>query len=405
MQHRTSTAFSEPANFLPQPSDFPISKCQYTPEAQSALYKAETIAGKASLLSTLFVQLFGYRAKYLNHALWSEAWQIFSTNPPAEFTSWYTDEIVEIHEDDSMNLNTFIDLVSERLLMNFDEIDREGYRRLERLVRETYFMIFSAALMRFKTEPGQWYHGPKSTAILYFVETVNNRKFYDFDDLTRCLEEPELFVPKPSGEEEEPWQWPRCALHIPVMLEFKPGLAHFPLQFEGCTAKEVDEMYLKATKNGRANLLASLYLGLTGFKNQIFAYALWNEAYDMFLVNQPETFTQWGEREQIHECDSFVDAIARTTTARFYSFMKNDPSAWDSFYIMTWQYYELVFGAAYCHYRKRQQVPEIWFKQCTNLLCVYDFEDLTRTNRILETLPGNKQSNRSRDASPVRQKK
>jgi hypothetical protein len=412
MQHRTSTPFSDPSHFVPQPADFPINESSDTHEVQSTRYEAESVAGKASLLSTLFVHLFGYRDKYFNHALWLQTLEIFSKNPPAKFTNWYNRVAQPIIEEQAIDLTAFVTELSLRLVRNFNTIDEDALEKLQDLVEDSYQMIFWAACGRFKASPSEWYTGPANVPLIYFIEVVNTQPFYDFGDLIRCDVEVEpnfdddyaVYHHRNSNRKV------RCVSFLPELLDHRPSLDQFPLKFKQCPVEHLTAMYAFASRSGRANMLASLYVALTGFEDKTMCFALWNAAYDQFQEWQTPTFTHWYEREDLSSSEGdFLAELSSITVERFYDCFGENDSAWSNFFIATWQYYEMVFGAAYSQFEFSKISPETCFRKITNELSFFDLADLTNyphrsrsSRRSKEKLPAD---NTGRDASPVRNSK
>lgn len=407
--------FTTPVTWRPQLNDLPLEEWDETDEEKTRYYSVQTDEGKASLLASLLTQLFDLSDYSLHLSLWYVAFDLFLAGPPEKFDDWKWDQIVEVDGDGIAHLQEFVERLTRRLLNRFDCMKKEPYEALLSDVRKLYLMVFSAGMDRRGNENWQ-------ETLDYFVEVVNNDPLYSISSLVDEPVHPEnlkLFeaseIPADS-EESVP-----CTLNVLGDVIRIPELKDFPLDFRFVDREGLEKKYASASPEGKANMLASLYVLLIGYDDQLLNFALWNAAYKKFLLRHTPTFTYWGPKEElVDNGKDFLDNLTEITSKRFSVCFEQDrwswTGCWEDFVYMTWSHYEMVFCAAgkLCPLPVAEKRP--WFIAVVNTLRRYRFDDLVKphaSNLIppSDERPKHKKTKKGpkvvevRDASPVRTKK
>ena len=415
MQDLVRGPFTTPATWRPQLNDFPLEEWDETDEEKTRYYSVQTDEGKASLLASLLTQLFDLSDYSLHLSLWYVAFDLFLAGPPEKFDDWKWDQIVEIDGADTPHVQEFAEMLTRRLLGRFRFMKEQPYEALLSDVRKLYLMVFSAGMDRRGNEYWQ-------ETLDYFVEVVNNDPLYSISSLVDEPVHPEnlkLFeaseIPADS-EESVP-----CTLNVLGDVIRIPELKDFPLDFRFVDREELEKKYASASPEGKANMLASLYVLLIGYDDQLLNFALWNAAYKKFLLRHTPTFTYWGPKEElVDNGKDFLDNLTEITNKRFSVCFEQDrwswTGCWEDFVYMTWSHYEMVFCAAgkLCPLPGAHKRP--WFIAVVNTLRRYRFDDLVKpfaSNLIhpSDYTPNQKKTKKGpkvvevRDASPVRTKK
>ena len=411
--------WTTPATWRPQLNDLPLNEWDVTDEEKTRYYSVQTDEGKASLLASLLTQLFDLSDYSLHLSLWYVAFDLFLVGPPEKFDDWKWDRIVEIDGDHVPHVQEFAERLTRRLLKRFDCMKKEPYEELLAVVRNLYLMVFSAGMDRRGDDDWQ-------ETLDYFIEVVNNDPLYSIDSL---VDEPvhpknmEVFEVSQIPTDSE--KFVPCTMNVVGDDIRIPELKEFPLDFRFVEQEKLTEKYAVASPEGKANMLASLYVMLIGFEDKLLSFALWNAAYKKFLLRHSPTFTYWGPKEQLVENDKhFLDNLTEITNKRFSVCFEQDrwswSGCWEDFVYMTWSHYEMIFCAAYQLCPLPVAEKRFWFTQVVNTLRRYRFEELVKppTSNLIHpseerTKPVAKPKKTKkapkivelRDASPVRTKK
>jgi hypothetical protein len=411
--------YTTPATWRPHSNDLPLNEWDETDEEKTRYYSVQTDEGKAGLLASLLTQLFDLADYSIHLSLWYAAFDLFLAGPPEKFDDWKWDQIVQIDGDGTPHLQEFVEMLTRRLLGRFRFMKEQPYEELLTVVRNLYLMVFSAGMNRRGYEDWQ-------DTLDHFVEVVNNCPLYCIESL---VDEPvhpqnmELFEVSqiPTYSEKSVL----CTVNVLGDVIRTPELKEFPLEFHFVEQEKLTEKYAAATPEGKANMLASLYVLLIGYDDKLLNFALWNAAYKKFLLRHSPTFTYWGPKEDlIDNTKHFVDNLTEITNKRFSVCFEQDrwswSGCWEDFVYMTWSHYEMVFCAAcqLCTLPLGERRP--WFIQVVNTLRLYSFSDLVQpfSSRLVHSSDERskyaakpKKTKKGpkivevRDASPVRAKK
>lgn len=371
MSDRTSAWFTTPDTWLPELEDFPAITNPNSVEEQTTAYAKQSAAGKASLLSTHFVQCFGYNDPKLSLGLWYKAYEIFVGELPNEYSNWKVDDLQKPCDKDLEGINTFLDFMNKRMTLKFSSLPADQWDDLSGYIKDAYLYVFSAAFYIFKKNSSN----ETDRDVLEHFAACIEEQYYDFTELTQTFEDPMIFTPSPE-DTENLTKDVRISSHLPEMLELKPGLDFFPLMLEVSSKEKMNELYEGASQIGKANILASLYVSLIGFVDPLLAFGIWNAAYDIFLDYQPPTFSDWGRPAQIDEKDSLILGTTYSVVSRFYVCFNEDQHAWQELYILTWHHFELIFNAASCHSVLPVSERDYWMRGVVNNLVCYSFDEL-----------------------------